>query len=283
MSNRILHAKDINITFGALRAVSDFNLELREKELVGLIGPNGAGKTTVFNILTGVYSATSGTYTFNGIEVKKTPTYKLVRRGLARTFQNIRLFKNMSVLDNVLVANNFNMKYGVFTGIFRLPKFWLEERRAKKKALKLLRIFDLDKYADTPAGSLPYGQQRKLEIARAMATNPKVLLLDEPAAGMNPTETEELMKTIKLIRDKFGIAILLIEHDMKLVLGICERLIVLDHGTIIASGDPQKVVNDPAVVTAYLGKDDDEIDEEGEENKKIASVKAEIFNDEEEE
>lgn len=283
MSNRILHAKDINITFGALRAVSDFNLELREKELVGLIGPNGAGKTTVFNILTGVYSATSGTYTFNGIEVKKTPTYKLVRRGLARTFQNIRLFKNMNVLDNVLVANNFNMKYGVFTGIFRLPKFWLEERRAKKKALKLLRIFDLDKYADTPAGSLPYGQQRKLEIARAMATNPKVLLLDEPAAGMNPTETEELMKTIKLIRDKFGIAILLIEHDMKLVLGICERLIVLDHGTIIASGDPQKVVNDPAVVTAYLGKDDDEIDEEEEENKKIASVKAEIFNDEEEE
>lgn len=283
MSNRILHAKDINITFGALRAVSDFNLELREKELVGLIGPNGAGKTTVFNILTGVYSATSGTYTFNGIEVKKTPTYKLVRRGLARTFQNIRLFKNMSVLDNVLVANNFNMKYGVFTGIFRLPKFWLEERRAKKKALKLLRIFDLDKYADTPAGSLPYGQQRKLEIARAMATNPKVLLLDEPAAGMNPTETEELMKTIKLIRDKFGIAILLIEHDMKLVLGICERLIVLDHGTIIASGDPQKVVNDPAVVTAYLGKDEDEIDEEEEENKKIASVKAEIFNDEEEE
>ena len=283
MSNRILHAKDINITFGALRAVSDFNLELREKELVGLIGPNGARKTTVFNILTGVYSATSGTYTFNGIEVKKTPTYKLVRRGLARTFQNIRLFKNMSVLDNVLVANNFNMKYGVFTGIFRLPKFWLEERRAKKKALKLLRIFDLDKYADTPAGSLPYGQQRKLEIARAMATNPKVLLLDEPAAGMNPTETEELMKTIKLIRDKFGIAILLIEHDMKLVLGICERLIVLDHGTIIASGDPQKVVNDPAVVTAYLGKDDDEIDEEEEENKKIASVKAEIFNDEEEE
>ena len=283
MSNKILHAKDINITFGALRAVSDFNLELREKELVGLIGPNGAGKTTVFNILTGVYSATSGTYTFNGIEVKKTPTYKLVRRGLARTFQNIRLFKNMSVLDNVLVANNFNMKYGVFTGIFRLPKFWLEERRAKKKALKLLRIFDLDKYADTPAGSLPYGQQRKLEIARAMATNPKVLLLDEPAAGMNPTETEELMKTIKLIRDKFGIAILLIEHDMKLVLGICERLIVLDHGTIIASGDPQKVVNDPAVVTAYLGKDDDEIDEEEEENKKIASVKAEIFNDGEEE
>lgn len=264
MANRILHAQDINITFGALRAVSDFNLELREKELVGLIGPNGAGKTTVFNILTGVYSATSGTYTFNGEIVKKTPTYKLVKKGLARTFQNIRLFKYMSVLDNVLVANNFNMKYGIFTGTFRLPKFWLEERKAKKKALNLLRIFDLDKYADAPAGSLPYGQQRKLEIARAMATNPKVLLLDEPAAGMNPTETEELMKTIKLIRDKFGIAILLIEHDMKLVLGICERLIVLDHGTIIASGDPQEVVNDPAVVTAYLGKDDDNFEEEEE-------------------
>lgn len=262
MKNRILHAKDININFGALRAVSDFNLELREKELVGLIGPNGAGKTTVFNILTGVYSATSGTYTFNGEIVKKTPTHKLVRKGLARTFQNIRLFKNMSVLENVLVANNFNMKYGVFTGIFRLMRFWREEKIAKKKALKLLKIFDLDKYADHPAGSLPYGQQRKLEIARAMTTNPKVLLLDEPAAGMNPTETDELMNTIKLIRDKFGIAILLIEHDMKLVLGICERLIVLDHGTIIASGDPQTVVNDPAVVTAYLGKDSDEFEEE---------------------
>ncbi len=262
MKNRILHAKDININFGSLRAVSDFNLELREKELVGLIGPNGAGKTTVFNILTGAYSATSGTYTFNGEIVKKTPTHKLVRKGVARTFQNIRLFKNMNVLENVLVANNFNMKYGVFTGIFRLMRFWREEKIAKKKALKFLKIFDLDKYADHSAGSLPYGQQRKLEIARAMATNPKVLLLDEPAAGMNPTETDELMNTIKLIRDKFGIAILLIEHDMKLVLGICERLIVLDHGTIIASGDPQTVVNDPAVVTAYLGKDSDEFEEE---------------------
>ena len=255
MVNRILHAKDINITFGALRAVSDFNLELREKELVGLIGPNGAGKTTVFNILTGVYSATSGIYTFNGEEVKKTPTHKLIRKGLARTFQNIRLFKYMSVLDNVLVANNFNMKYGVLTGTFRLPKFWLEERKAKKKAMKLLRIFDLDKYADAPAGSLPYGQQRKLEIARAMATNPKVLLLDEPAAGMNPTETEELMKTIKLIRDKFGIAILLIEHDMKFVMGICDRITVLNFGQVLATGLPEEIRNNEEVIAAYLGSD----------------------------
>lgn len=260
MSNVILEAKDICITFGALKAVDNFNLEIKEKELIGLIGPNGAGKTTVFNILTGVYSATSGTYTFNGEAVHKTPTHKLVKRGMARTFQNIRLFKDMSVLQNVLVANNFNMKYGILSGTFRLPSFWREEKEAKIKAMELLKIFDLDKYADTFAGNLPYGQQRKLEIARAMATNPKLLLLDEPAAGMNPTETEELMQTIKLIRDKFGIAILLIEHDMKLVLGICERLIVLDHGVIIAKGNPQDVVNDPAVVTAYLGKDDDEIE-----------------------
>ena len=163
----------------------------------------------------------------------------------------------MSVLDNVLVANNFNMKYGILTGIFRFHNYWKEEKEVKARALELLKIFDLDKYADMPAGNLPYGQQRKLEIARAMATNPKVLLLDEPAAGMNPTETEELMKTIKLIRDKFNIAILLIEHDMKLVLGICERLIVLDHGNVIASGDPHEVVNNPTVITAYLGADDE--------------------------
>lgn len=258
MSKTILSAKDISITFGALKAVTDFNLEIKENELVGLIGPNGAGKTTVFNILTGVYSATSGTYIFNGKEIKKTPTYKLVKSGLARTFQNIRLFKYMTVLENVLVANNFNMKYGIFTGTFRLPGFWKEEKIAKDKAMKLLRIFGLDKFANTAAGNLPYGQQRKLEIARAMATNPKLLLLDEPAAGMNPTETDELMKTIKLIRDKFGIAILLIEHDMKLVLGICERLLVLDHGTLIAQGEPQEVVNNPTVITAYLGKDDED-------------------------
>ena len=257
-SNKVvLSAKNISITFGALKAVTDFNLEIKENELVGLIGPNGAGKTTVFNIITGVYSPTSGEYYFYGEPVTKTPTYKLVKKGLARTFQNIRLFKYMSVLDNVLVANNFNMKYGILSGIFRFPNYWREEKEAKEKAMELLKIFDLDQYADTAAGNLPYGKQRKLEIARAMATNPNLLLLDEPAAGMNPTETEELMNTIRLIRDKFNIAILLIEHDMKLVLGICERLVVLDHGTTIAAGDPIEVINTPAVVTAYLGQEEE--------------------------
>ena len=257
-SNKVvLSAENISITFGALKAVTDFNLEIKENELVGLIGPNGAGKTTVFNIITGVYSPTSGEYYFNGEPVTKTPTYKLVKKGLARTFQNIRLFKYMSVLDNVLVANNFNMKYGILSGIFRFPNYWREEKEAKEKAMELLKIFDLDQYDDTAAGNLPSGKKRKLEIARAMATNPKLLLLDEPAAGMNPTETEELMNTIRLIRDKFNIAILLIEHDMKLVLGICERLVVLDHGTTIAAGDPIEVINTPAVVTAYLGQEEE--------------------------
>lgn len=256
-NNSILHAKDICITFGALKAVNNFNLEIKPRELVGLIGPNGAGKTTIFNILTGVYEATSGEYTFNGERVTKTATSKLVRKGLARTFQNIRLFKHLSVVQNVMVAYNFHMKYGIFSGMLRLPNFWKEEKEAKQKALELLKIFDLDKYADMPAGNLPYGEQRKLEIARAMATNPKLLLLDEPAAGMNPKETEDLMNTIKLIRDKFGIAILLIEHDMKLVLGICERLIVLNYGTILVSGDPKEVINNPKVVEAYLGKEED--------------------------
>lgn len=259
MENKpILVAKNICITFGALKAVDNFNLEIKPRELVGLIGPNGAGKTTIFNILTGVYNSTSGEYTFNGEKVTKMATSKLVRRGLARTFQNIRLFKYLSVADNVIAAYNFHMKYGVFSGMLRLPKFWKEEKEARTKALELLKIFNLDKYADMHAGNLPYGEQRKLEIARAMATNPKILLLDEPAAGMNPKETEDLMNTIKLIRDKFGIAILLIEHDMKLVLGICERLIVLNYGTILASGEPSEVINNPKVVEAYLGKEEEE-------------------------
>ncbi|WP_022820319.1 ABC transporter ATP-binding protein [Fusobacterium russii] len=259
MENKpILVAKNICITFGALKAVDNFNLEIKPKELVGLIGPNGAGKTTIFNILTGVYNATSGEYIFNGEKITKMATSKLVRKGLARTFQNIRLFKYLSVVDNVIAAYNFHMKYGIFSGMFRLPNFWKEEKEARAKAIELLKIFNLDKYADMHAGNLPYGEQRKLEIARAMATNPKILLLDEPAAGMNPKETEDLMNTIKLIRDKFGIAILLIEHDMKLVLGICERLIVLNYGTILASGDPSEVINNPKVIEAYLGKEEEE-------------------------
>ena len=256
-NNPILVAKDISISFGALKAVDNFNLEIKPKELIGLIGPNGAGKTTVFNILTGVYNASSGEYTLDGENVITTSTSELVKKGLARTFQNIRLFKYLSVVDNVIAAYNFRMKYGVLKGMFRFPSFWREEKEAKDKAMELLKIFDLDKYADIAAGNLPYGEQRKLEIARAMATEPKILLLDEPAAGMNPKETEDLMNTIKLIRDKFGIAVLLIEHDMQLVLGICERLVVLNHGTILASGNPREVINNPQVVEAYLGKEGD--------------------------
>ena len=254
----LLVAKDISISFGALKAVDSFNLEINSGELIGLIGPNGAGKTTVFNILTGVYNASSGEYTLDGENVIKTSTSALVKKGLARTFQNIRLFKYLSVLDNVVAAYNFRMKYGILSGMLRFPNFWREEKEAKEKAMALLKIFDLDKYANTHAGNLPYGEQRKLEIARAMATEPKILLLDEPAAGMNPKETEDLMNTIKLIRDKFGIAVLLIEHDMKLVLGICERLVVLNYGQILASGDPKEVINNPQVVEAYLGKEEDE-------------------------
>ena len=254
----LLVAKDISISFGALKAVDSFNLEINSGELIGLIGPNGAGKTTVFNILTGVYNASSGEYTLDGENVVKTSTSALVKKGLARTFQIIRLFKYLSVLDNVVAAYNFRMKYGILSGMLRFPNFWREEKEAKEKAMALLKIFDLDKYAGMHAGNLPYGEQRKLEIARAMATEPKILLLDEPAAGMNPKETEDLMNTIKLIRDKFGIAILLIEHDMKLVLGICERLVVLNYGQILASGDPKEVINNPQVVEAYLGKEEDE-------------------------
>ena len=254
----LLVAKNISISFGALKAVDKFNLEIKSGELIGLIGPNGAGKTTVFNILTGVYNASSGEYTLDGENVIKTSTSALVKKGLARTFQNIRLFKYLSVLDNVVAAYNFRMKYGILSGMLRFPNFWREEKEAKEKAMALLKIFDLDKYANMHAGNLPYGEQRKLEIARAMATEPKILLLDEPAAGMNPKETEDLMNTIKLIRDKFGIAVLLIEHDMKLVLGICERLLVLNYGQILASGDPKEVINNPKVVEAYLGKEEDE-------------------------
>ena len=254
----LLVAKNISISFGALKAVDKFNLEIKSGELIGLIGPNGAGKTTVFNILTGVYNASSGEYTLDGENVIKTSTSVLVKKGLARTFQNIRLFKYLSVLDNVVAAYNFRMKYGILSGMLRFPNFWREEKEAKEKAMALLKIFDLDKYANMHAGNLPYGEQRKLEIARAMATEPKILLLDEPAAGMNPKETEDLMNTIKLIRDKFGIAVLLIEHDMKLVLGICERLVVLNYGKILASGKPNDVINNPQVVEAYLGKEEDE-------------------------
>ena len=244
----VLEAKNLGIAFGGLRALQDVQFSIGEKEIIGLIGPNGAGKTTVFNLLTDVYVPTEGTINIVG---KK--TYQITQGGISRTFQNIRLFKDISVIDNVKIAMNFQMKYSVLSGIFRLPAYRREEERVDKRAHELLQVFNLDEKAEDLAKNLPYGQQRKLEIARALATNPKVLLLDEPAAGMNPTETKELMETIRLIRDRFGIAILLIEHDMNFVMGICERIYVLDYGKVIAEGNPEEIRNNPRVITAYLG------------------------------
>ena len=250
----LLKTTDLGISFGGLRAVDDVNVEIKEGELVGLIGPNGAGKTTIFNLLTGVYKPTDGDISINQISINKKTTPQIVALGVARTFQNIRLFKELSVLDNVKLAFNNSMNYNTFEAIFRLPRFWKEEKEVTDKALDLLDIFDMAEMANITAGNLSYGQQRKLEIARALATNPKLLLLDEPAAGMNPNETKELMNTISFIRNKFKIAILLIEHDMDLVMGICERLYVLNFGRIIASGLPDEIQNNNEVITAYLGE-----------------------------
>ena len=250
----LLKTTDLGISFGGLRAVDDVNIEIKESELVGLIGPNGAGKTTIFNLLTGVYKPTDGDISINQISINKKTTPQIVALGVARTFQNIRLFKELSVLDNVKLAFNNSMNYNTFEAIFRLPRFLKEEKEVTDKALDLLDIFDMAEMANITAGNLSYGQQRKLEIARALATNPKLLLLDEPAAGMNPNETKELMNTISFIRNKFKIAILLIEHDMDLVMGICERLYVLNFGRIIASGLPDEIQNNKEVITAYLGE-----------------------------
>ena len=244
----------MGISFGGLRDVDDVNIEIKEGELIGLIGPNGAGKTTIFNLLTGVYKPTDGDISINGTSVNKKTTPQIVTLGVARTFQNIRLFKNLSVLDNVKLALNNSMSYSTLSAVLRLPKYWREERIATDTALDLLDIFDMAEMANITAGNLSYGQQRKLEIARALATSPKLLLLDEPAAGMNPNETKELMNTIRFIRDKFKISILLIEHDMDLVMGICERLYVLNFGRIIASGLPEEIQNNKEVITAYLGE-----------------------------
>ncbi|WP_314392339.1 ABC transporter ATP-binding protein [Leptotrichia shahii] len=250
----LLKTTDLGISFGGLRAVDDVNIEIKEGELIGLIGPNGAGKTTIFNLLTGVYKPTDGDISINQISINKKTTPQIVALGVARTFQNIRLFKELSVLDNVKLAFNNSMNYNTFEAIFRLPRFWKEEKEVTDNALNLLDIFDMAEMANITAGNLSYGQQRKLEIARALATNPKLLLLDEPAAGMNPNETKELMNTISFIRNKFKIAILLIEHDMDLVMGICERLYVLNFGRIIASGLPDEIQNNKEVIAAYLGE-----------------------------
>lgn len=250
----LLEVNKLSISFGGLRAVDDFNVSIEKGCLYGLIGPNGAGKTTIFNLLTGVYKPNEGIIRLDGENITGKKTIEINQAGVARTFQNIRLFKDLSVADNVKVGLHNHMKYGVATGIFRLPKYYKVEKEMTEQALSLLQVFDLESEADTLAANLPYGKQRKLEIARALATKPKLLLLDEPAAGMNPNETQELMETIRFVRKNFDMTILLIEHDMKLVSGICEELTVLNFGRVLCQGKTSDVLNNPEVIKAYLGE-----------------------------
>lgn len=251
----MLNVQNLSIEFGGLKAVSDFNLTINEKEIVGLIGPNGAGKTTVFNMLTGVYKPTQGTIAYLGEKIQGLKPYNITKKKIARTFQNIRLFSSLTVLDNVKVSFNYRIQYSLFDSIFRTPKFKKVEAEITAKSIELLKVFSLDEKKDELANNLPYGEQRKLEIVRALAAEPSLLLLDEPAAGMNPQETIELMDLINWIKDKFHISILLIEHDMKLVMGICDKIAVLDYGKKIAEGTPNEIKNNPRVIEAYLGEE----------------------------
>ena len=250
----VLETRHLGIEFGGLKAVDDFNLTIGKTEIAGLIGPNGAGKTTVFNLLTKVYEPTSGAVLVNGKDLHGMSIVQASRLGIARTFQNIRLFDKMTVEENVRIGLHNQIRYDMFTGILRLPRYWKQEKHQHERAMELLDIFGMQDLADEQSGSLPYGAQRRLEIVRALATDPKLLLLDEPAAGMNPHETEELMENIAKIRDRFQIAILLIEHDMSLVMGVCEGICVLNFGKIIAKGTADEIQANPAVIEAYLGK-----------------------------
>ena len=256
MSDVVLKTENLGISFGGLKAVQDVNIEIKKKQLYGLVGPNGAGKTTVFNMLTGVYLPTHGTFYLNVEELKGKTQEQINHKGIARTFQNIRLFNNMSVIRNVLVGlhNQPEFKCGLFTSIFRLPKFFKNKKAMRDKAKEILKIFDLYDERNNLACNLPYGKQRKLEIARALATNPCLLLLDEPAAGMNPHETDELMDIVRRIRDEFDMTILLIEHDMKFVSGLCDELTVLNFGTVLAQGKTDEALSNPEVIKAYIGE-----------------------------
>ena len=255
MAEYLLETQDLGISFGGLKAVQHANIKIRKGQIYGMVGPNGAGKTTIFNMLTGVYLPTTGTFFLDGEELRGKTQEQINHKGIARTFQNIRLFSNMSVIRNVMVGlhNQPQYKCGFLTSMFRLPKHFKVEKQMQEHAREILKVFGLDEERNNLACNLPYGQQRKLEIARALATNPKLLLLDEPAAGMNPQETADLVRIVKKIRDEFDLTVLLIEHDMKFVSNICEELTVLNFGTVLIQGDTEKCLNDPEVIKAYIG------------------------------